>query len=121
MTTNINIKLSVNPEKNWLSRQMVNEVETIIWLPLCDGRDLTKDERIETSDKILKTVKKLIRLMAVDFSVLSDEDIDLSTSGLFFNSDDVVFIDDNSYFHKSCNFHFDGEDFVFELTSRKEI
>ena len=121
MVTDIKIKLSVNPEKNRLSRQMVNEVETIIWLPLCDGRDLTKDERIETSDKILKTVKKLIRLMAVDFSVLSDEDIDLSTSGLFFNSDDVAFIAENSYFHKSCNFRFDSEDFVFEITSHKKI
>jgi hypothetical protein len=99
---------------------MVNEVETIEWFSSCDG-DLTSDKRVEISDKILKIVKKLIRLMAVDFSVLSDKDIDLSTSGLFFNSDDVAFITENTYFHKSCNFRLDGEDFVFELTARKEI
>jgi len=121
MITAVTIKLSVNPEKNRLSRQMVNEVEAIERLPLCDGRNLTKDERVEISDKILKITKKLLRLMAVDFSVLSDEDIDLSTSGLFFDSDDVAFIDENTYFHKSCNFRFDSEDFVFEITSRKEI
>lgn len=122
MITNIKIKLSVNPEKNRLSRQMVNEVETIEieGFPSCDG-DLTSDKKVEISDKILKTVKKLLRLMAVDFSVLSDEDIDLSTSGLFFNSDDVAFIAGNTYFHKSCNFRFDSEDFVFELTANKEI
>lgn len=119
MITTVTIKLSVNPEKNRLSRQMVNEVETSEWLPLCDGKNLTKDERVEISDKILKITKKLFRLMSVEFSVL--EDIDLSTSGLLFDSDDVAFIAENSYFHKSCNFRFDSEDFVFEITSRKEI
>ena len=118
MITEIKIKLSVNPEKNRLSRQMVNEVETIEWFSSCDG-DLTSDKRVEISDKILKIVKKLFRLMSVEFSVL--EDIDLSTSGLLFDSDDVAFIAENSYFHKSCNFRFDSEDFVFEITSRKEI
>ena len=115
----LKIKLLVNPEKNRLSRQMVNEVETIEWLRSYVG-NIADEVKKDISNKILEIVKKLFRLMAVDFSVLSDEDLDLSSSGLLFDSDDVAFIVGNSYFHKSCNFRFDSEDFVFEITSRNE-
>lgn len=113
----IKIKIFVNPEKNRLSRQMVNEVETIEWLRSYVG-NITDEVKKEISDKILETVKELFRLMAVDFSVLSD--IDLSSSGLLFDSDDVASIVGNPYFHKSCNFRFDSGDFVFDITSRNE-
>ena len=115
----ITIKLSVNPEKNRQSWQMVNEVETIEWLRSYVG-NITEEVKKEIFDKILKTTKKLFRLMAVDFSALKDEEIDLLRAGLSFNSDDVTFMIENSYFHKSCNFRYDSGYFVFDITSRNE-
>jgi hypothetical protein len=114
----LKIKLSVNPEKNRLSRQMVNDVETIEWLR--PYANISEETKKEISNKILGIVKELFRLMAVDFSILKDDEINLSSSGLLFDSDDVAFIVEKSYFHKSCNFRFDSEDFVFEITSRNE-
>lgn len=110
----IKLRIYTDPEKTPLSRQKIKEVEVIKWLTSGDADD-------QHQKTIENWIKQLVRLLNEQFSTLTDEEIDLSKSGFFFGRGDIAMIFDDSYFHKTCKFKFDSEDFIIEITTRNEI
>ena len=106
----VRLKIYTDPEKTPLSRQTVKEIETVKWFP-------TKDTVCYTI--IISELKQLVRLLNGHFLSLKDNEIDLSyKSGFCFSQYDTDLIINNSYYHKSCKFRFDSDDFVIEITTK---